>query len=65
MRLANLESNMPRRNSNVFSIANTEIDVANITISREPYAKMIRRNEIARRITRNYPNEMQSHPTEE
>jgi hypothetical protein len=50
---ANFETNVSGGDSNVFSIANAKIDVANITIAREQYAKMICRNEIARRVTGN------------
>jgi hypothetical protein len=64
MLLANLETNVPRRNSNVFSIANAKINMANIRPVTEQYAEMVCRNEITGWVTGHYADEMQSHLAE-
>ena len=62
--LSHLETDVPDTNSNVLGIADSEIDVADIRTIRNPDAKMISRNKIARWITGDNLDKMQSYLTE-
>jgi hypothetical protein len=64
MPFQNLDSNVPRANSDMIRISNTEIEVADIRTVRQQNAEMVVGNQAARLIPGHNPDKMQPHLAE-